>query len=337
MALIINFGTMASWQVRGSVAARYSVWRTLSIRTGDNRPAPSNWQTPATMAFAPIGQQLTAVPNDMVSQAWSQGDLIPPNGAALRGPAVVDQATGKQIYMNDKRYLEMVDQMLIGAANLQKPMPLNLANKIRNMNVNPTHPVLDHLWRFSDMGFYDNDTWRLKGWYRIEGDQMGDPGLMNLYMLYQTADQKILQNSGRQSLLTLDRDGEFYAWGIRPPDVYPSESGCELAPLPAINGYMGPGACACPSNYIDITPTIVQTKLVMPPLPNGGVGGLIGRIQGPRGGGRGGVPENLAQAFIGLYQREIQFYKSQIPPNQGMVNQVQSKIDQLNQFIAGLN
>src|SRR5207302_1365477 len=50
MALIINFGTTAPWHVRGQIAARHAVWRTLSGRTGSvGYPNPPNWWPPATM------------------------------------------------------------------------------------------------------------------------------------------------------------------------------------------------------------------------------------------------------------------------------------------------
>ena len=118
-------------------------------------------------------------------------------------------------------------------------------------------PVLDHLWRFQDMGFGYNDNWRIKGWYRIEPDQVGDGNLLNLFQQYQLADMKIQQNPGIPALLVLDRDSEFPPWGMQPPDVYPTANGCEASPQ------------------------TVMTNIVMGP------GGLISRIQGPSGGGAG--------------------------------------------------
>jgi hypothetical protein len=303
MALIINFGATAPWHIRGQIAARHAVWRTLSYRTGGAYPNPSNWWAPATMGLAPP-RPFTTVPNDMVGQAWSQGDLMQP---ALRGPVIVDPATGKQILMNNLQYLEMVNQAVIGNASLTKAMPL-LPN-MRKANINPVQPVLNSLWRFEDMGFFYNNNWRIKGWYRIEADQVGDGNLMNLFMQYQMADMKIQQNPGVPALLTLDRDAEFPPWGMTPPDVYPRLGGCDASPQNVQN-------------------------LVMPPPPGRG---LIGSIKGPNGGGRGGVPQNLAQAFISLYQRQIDYYKSLNPPNQAKIQQLQQLIDQLNQFIGTLS
>ena len=295
MALIINFGTVASWHARGTAAARYAVWRSLAIRTGATNPNPSNWWPPATLGMAP-GMPLN--PNT-VGQVWSQGDLMQP---ALRGPAVVDPASGQQILLNDKRYLEMVDQALIGAANLSKTMPL--LPRLRQAQVNPMQPVLDPFWRFQDMGIGDNNNWRIKGWYRIEADQIGNGDLMKLFMQYQMADQQILGNPGSQALLPLDRDDEEIAWWGSPRDRYPTVGGCE----------------ASPQN--------VQMNLVSGPR------GLISRIQGINGGGLGGVPERVARDFIEMYREQI---RAQQPPNQANIQQLQARIEQLIQFIGTLN
>jgi len=301
MALIINFGTTAPWHVRGNVAARHAVWRTLSARTGGAYPSPTNWWPPATIGLA-TARQFTTVPNDAVGALWSQGDLTQP---ALRGPMVVDPATGRQMLMNDRQYMEMINQIAIGSANYTKTLPL-LAN-LRKAYIRPLQPVLDHQWRFEDMGFVYNNNWRIKGWYRIEADQVGDGDLMNLFMQYQMADMKIQQNPGIQALLVLDRDAEFPPWGLNSPDVYPTAGGCDASPQNVLN------------------------NIVM------GNGGLISRIQGQRGGGRGGVPQRLAEAFINLYKLQQQFYKSQNPPNDAKVQQLQQLIDQLNQFIGTLS
>src|SRR5579872_1195167 len=113
MALTINFGSLASWRVRGNTAARYAAWRTVAPRTGGANPNPLNWQAPATMGLVP-GIPLN--PNT-VGQIWSQQDLMQP---PLRGPAIVDPASGNMIPMGNQRYLEMVNQTLIGSANLTK-------------------------------------------------------------------------------------------------------------------------------------------------------------------------------------------------------------------------
>ena len=316
MALIINFGSIASWHVRGKTAARYAAWRSLAIRTGGGDPSPANWVMPAQMGLsAPMS--LSSLPYDMVGQVWNQGDLTQ---AALRGPAVADPATGSVIQMNDRRYLEMVDRAQVGSAQLQKTLPL-LPN-LRRAQINPLQPVFDSFWRFQDMSaqsggvaMRSNGDWRTYGWYQFLPNQLGNSSLMNLFVQYQAADQQIQQNSGIQALVVLDRDNEFPPWGMSSPDAY--------AYAVSQSGLLG----QCESSPENVAQSWIQN-------PNG----LIRWIQGRSGGGGGNaIPHWLAQQFINLYNQEIQYYQSQTPPNQAQINQLQNSIQQLQQFIGILN
>lgn len=316
MALIINFGSIAPWHVRGKVAARYAVWRSLYPRTGASNPNPANWQPPATMGLStPLS--LNSLPFDMVGQNWSQGDL---GQAALRGPAVIDPATGTVIRLNDRRYVEMVDRVQVGSASLQKRLPL-LSN-LRKAQINPLQPVLDRFWTFGEMNaqsggvaMRNNEDWRMLGWYQFLPDQLGNGDLMNLFMQYQMADQKIQQNPGAQALLVLDRDNEFAGWGATPPDAY--------AYAASMSGLIG----QCEASPENVAQNWIQNST-----------GMIRWIQGPTaGGGQNAVPQWLAQRFIDLYNQEIRYYQSQNPPNQAQVNRLQGLIQQLQQFMAMLN
>jgi hypothetical protein len=306
MALIINFGTIASWRVRGNTAARFAVWRTIGLRTGAAYPNPPNWPGPS--ATAGLLPPLPANPQT-IGQTWNQGDLQQP---ALRGPAVVDPASGNSFAVSDLGYVEMVNQMQTGSANLTKKMPL-LPN-LRKSYIKPLHPVLNPLWRFEDMSaktnnfaMRSNGDWRAYQWYQFEPQQLGNGDLLNLYMQFQQADQRIQQNNGSASLLPLDRDDELTAWrGFPPPDFYPRLNGCEIMP----------------SN--------VQMNLVS------GRGGLISRIEGPNGGGRGGVPDQMAQAFINMYTQQLKQAQQQQPPDQQLISQLQAKIQQMQDFRATL-
>lgn len=316
MALIINFGVLGPWHVRGKLAARYAVWRSLSIRTGGNDAMPSNWWQPATMGLsAPMS--LNSLPYDMVGQTWNQGDLAQ---SALRGPAIVDPATGSSIRMNNQRYFEMVDRAQIGSAYLQKTLPL-LPN-LRKAQINPMQPVFDSFWRFQDMSAQSggvamrfNGDWRAFKWYQFLPADLGNGDLMNLFMQFQMADMKIQQNPGAQALLVLDRDSEFVQWGVTSPDAYSYAA--------SMSGIIG----QCEASPENVAQNWIQ-----------GPNGLIRWIQGPTaGGGQNAIPQWLAQRFIDLYNQEIRYYQSQNPPNQAQIDRLQGLIQQLQQFIATLN
>ena len=317
MALIINFGTIASWRVRGNTAARFAVWRTLGaatvvplqsdLRTGGGYPNPSNWQTPATMGLVAPGLPLNA---NTVGQLWSQQDLMQP---ALRGPSIVDPASGNIIQMGNQQYLEMVNQAVIGTANLTKQMPL--LPKLRKSYIKPLQPVLNSFWRFADMSpqtnywaMRGNDDWRLKQFYLHEPSQSTDGSVQNAYMQYQMDDQMIQQNPGIPALLVLDRDPELFAYYKNYQDVYPSVR------------------TNCVASSQDM-----QLNYVLGP------NGVIVQIEGRLGHGeKPSVPYRLAELFLEMYNGPLQAAKQQQPPDLQTISQYQPLVDQLTEFITGL-
>jgi hypothetical protein len=313
MALIINFGTVASWNVRGVVAGRFAAWRSVGLRTGQNYPNPPNWTV--TGATAGLGPGLPVNPN-VVNPIWNQGDLTQ---AAVRGqplaPFITDPATGKQFAMGNQQYMELGNSIQIGMANLTRKQPL--LPKLRQMQIQPMHPLVDPLWRFEDMArksvdangypwsMRNNGDWRLFKWYLLEASQL--PDAADSFAQYQMADQQILQNPGQEALTVLDRDDELMAWyGTPPPDFYPTAGGCEISPQMVFNNIVS------------------------------GRGGLISRIEGQRGGGKGGVPDAVAGAFLGMYQQQLKLAQQQQPPDPAVIGPLQQKIQQLQQFQASL-
>jgi hypothetical protein len=185
-----------------------------------------------------------------------------------------------------------------------------LLPKLHKSYIKPLQPVLDQNWRYDDMSrltnywnMRNNDDWRLKEWYLFEASTV----VPDAYQPYSMFDQMILQNPGIADLTVLDRDAELYAWYGSYQDVYPSVNRqCEGSPLN------------------------IQINFVLPPR------GIIVSIEGPKGGGKGGVPENLARLFLGMYQPPLEAAKQQQPPDQQTVNQLQPLVDQLTKFIATL-
>ena len=315
MALIINFGTIASWTVRGNEAARWSTWRSIGLKTGSAYPNPINWRaTGATMGLMP-GQPVNPT---RMNPIWNQGDLTQ---AAVRGqpiaPAIIDPATGNLIGMGNQQYMEMVNNAQIGVANLSKQMPL--LPKLKKAEITPMLPILNPFWRFEDMAaksvdgngypwsMRNNGDWRLFKWYLLEAYQLPNGDVQQFFSDYQAADQAIQQFQSPGPLAPLDRDDEFMAAGrVPPPDFYPRVGGCE-------------------ANPVIVQQTIIASR-----------GGLIMQIEGPRGGGKGGVPDNMANAFIQFYQQQVDMLSRMTPPDQQQISSLQQKIQQLKQFQATL-
>jgi hypothetical protein len=153
------------------------------------------------------------------------------------------------------------------------------------------------------MGYRTNETRRAKGWYNFEDA----PEWASLKAEFQAADQAIRSNPTREDLVPLDRDQEFVAWYGSVRDFYPRVGGCGLDP-----------------------DQVRLTQIINP-------GGLVSRIQGPNGGGQGGVPAAAARAFRQMYMEQIAYLQQQMPPPQQQIQALQQLVDQLNQFLQSLN
>jgi hypothetical protein len=328
MALVINFGTIASWRVRGNTAARFAVWRNVGLRTGAAYPNPPNWPLPKAKAAMLPGLPLNSA---LIDGLWNQPGL---DAGALRGPAVVDPATGNQIAMGNQQYLEMKNQFITGSATLTKKMPL-LPN-LRPSYIKPLQPIVDPSWRFGDM-FPQNAPqnsdptvfWAMRAagarlylWYQFEARQLPNADVATAYAAYVAAAQAVQQNPSGPDLIPLDRDNELTASGQVPPfNAYQST-------WPAGNaGGVNSNGSGCGPGCQLLIPQDVQTKLIFD-IP-GQPPGLITRIEGPLGNGKGGVPQKLAQAFVSMYTKQLQQAQQQQPPDQQLISQLQEKLQQL--------
>src|SRR5262249_34597210 len=126
---------------------------------------------------------------------------------------------------------------------------------------------------------------------------------------FQEAATDIINAPFRRDLDPLDRADEFIVWYGPPPPDFP----------PMLNTR---GLCATRRSAVGMPPDFQR---------------LIKLIQGPRGGGRGGVPDRMAGAFIGMYQAQLNQYQNQQPPPQALIDSLQQKIQQLQQFRSTLN
>ena len=75
-ALMVNFGTSATWRLRGKVVARDAAWRVRWPRTGANEPRPEDWvwPKPARMEVRE-GAPITQLENPMTQHPVVRGPL----------------------------------------------------------------------------------------------------------------------------------------------------------------------------------------------------------------------------------------------------------------------
>lgn len=148
MALMVNFGTIAAWRVRGEIVSRDAVWRVRWPRTGASEPRPNQriWPTSATMTVAGDAQVSNidvpsiqhpvvrgTLPNDFVVQPI----LDPDRRGALKGTSAITR----------------------NYPLLPKLGPY-ASGDIENS-------LLDEMWQVAQMGVYTNRTRRIPYIYQL--------------------------------------------------------------------------------------------------------------------------------------------------------------------------
>ncbi|MCY2962770.1 MAG: hypothetical protein NT069_03815 [Planctomycetota bacterium] len=221
----------------------------------------------------------------------------------VRGPMLRDpqsQSASSQLQV-DVGQFDFDDDLVQGIANLDREVAL--LPKLFQIKFNTKHPLLESEWRFHDMGYGSNNDRRILRLYGFT-----PPGnVIDLAEGYKEAALRIMSAGYRPGLMPLDKDDELKAWYGSAPDFHPQL----------------PRTASCELNR-----DVVHAGDVLP---------LIDRIQGPRGGGRGGVPERMTQAFLNMYRAQQALLRQQDPPPTTEIQELQRKIDLLTKFLGTLN
>ncbi|NLF07114.1 MAG: hypothetical protein GX594_03910 [Pirellulaceae bacterium] len=307
MALMINFGVVSCWKVRGLSMARNAVWSTRYPRSGATNPRPAYWPDTAGVGLGG-GESIAELDDPRVDQPVARGPvlgLITGSGVSL---AVVNE--------------DLLDPTLglrAGSASLSRIYPM-LGN-LGTFRVRAEALILDDCWRYGEMSWqlgdntvrlHENTTPRIPVIYEYDKqEQMATAYVQAVLAIYYATFQDALR--------PLDNDEEFirygqlFGWGGA-PDFHPRLS-----------------------RFCSLDRALAGQR----------VDDLIVRIQGRDDPRAAGLAERMARSFIGLYERVIQEYETLIdaepPPSAGEIaamqadiGQLQQKIDTLNQFLATL-
>lgn len=315
MALMVNFGVIAAWKVRTHTAARQVIWRARSLHSGNLDPNPVDWPRTASISWS--GDRGLQTVGKFVN-------VMPITHPFAHGPVVSGQGhTGQSgyVYMRDRYLLNITDGVGQGTSNIKRPFAL--LPKMGAFEFTQNHSLLDTRGQFRSMGFGDNFSRRAKGWYIFEEG----PAWASAEARFRQADQSIVSYPQAGVLASIDRDIEFrqFYGSHREPDCYAFVRRC-----PPRAGYL-PSKQECGRCILD--PQIVLLTIINNPLG----GGLVQDIGGRTGGGRGGVPERMANAWIQLYRDEIAFYRGQMPPNQAEIDRLTKEIEKLQEFLTSLS
>jgi len=303
---MVNFGDIARWKIRAQANAHYASWRTLYNRTGDSDPNPHNWPLSATLN-ASSGTDALAVDELWNTETWLMTETI-------RGETIVDPETGTQIDVKGR--LEMRE----GVHNANAVSERQL-HQLRSLLVNGgryrfdlEQNLLDEPWQFHNMHYSDNLDRRVRLWYGIETYELPEFEA-SLEAQMEMARQALLANASQADLDPLDRDDELLLYSGRPIEFHP--------PRTNLRRQVQRGQI-CAADHPS-----VQLAFVEP---------LLDQIRGTETPEHiPGVPEEMARAFIQLYQSEIERLQSlmpQPPDAQQQIQQLQEKVNQLQAFLS---
>lgn len=155
MALMINFGTAASWKVRTLLVARHAAWSARWPRTPDQFPRPDYWPESAAAAEEDAGR-LEALDDPRV-------DL-----PVARGPLPMTR-------VHDE-LLDPTRGLRVATARLSREFPL--LGKLGAYQLQSRQWILDDKWQYQRMGLPANRHRRIPVIYELA---KADPSHMNRY------------------------------------------------------------------------------------------------------------------------------------------------------------
>lgn len=129
-ALMVIYGTSAAWRIRGEVAARDSIWRVLTPRTGrhEPRPAEPTWPEAADGATYDFedAEPLTVLDDPAIQHPVVRGPL----GSDWQVTPILDPDA---------------EGMMQGTSSIVRPFPM-LARLGSYRSGEIAHPILDRPW-----------------------------------------------------------------------------------------------------------------------------------------------------------------------------------------------
>ena len=156
MAVIVNFGTLACWKVRGLSMARMTVWGNRWPRSNNGNPQPTYWPAPGTTAMTGP----TILPGQVDDPRVDQ--------EVARGPTI----------MNAQVNIELLDPargLLRSSASLTRTWPM--LGKWPPYHLQATTCLLDDQWQYNTplMGMGSNQTRRIPILYTLPQARRASP------------------------------------------------------------------------------------------------------------------------------------------------------------------
>jgi hypothetical protein len=194
MALMVNYGTMAAWRVRGEAAAHDAGWRTRWPRSGGGEPDPA-----ASIAVVTRTENVRPMP-PMARLDWPALQLPVARGPLPNGFVV-----------NDK--LDPTQGPVAGNASVRRNYPL--LSKTGSFDSGPIDdPLLHNAWTNGEMGI-PNWFRRTKVLYQLPQTNPALP------QAFQAAVMDAVTIPHLDSLAVMDNDADWLEYRGWAPNYYP--------------------------------------------------------------------------------------------------------------------
>lgn len=146
VALIVNYGIVATWKVRALTVARHELWSHRQPRTGDHQPVLAYWQT------------------SNATYTYVTGQLPEMDDARAYHPVVRGPLSGAQV---KEDLFDPVRGFASGQAGLSRPLPL--MGRSRAFTIDTDTHLIQDVWKFRSpqMSWYD-DLWRDGLWDNVQ-------------------------------------------------------------------------------------------------------------------------------------------------------------------------
>lgn len=302
MALMINLGTGGAWKIRTQINARHAAWRSLEQRSGQGDPHPGNWPADATLQSSVSNS--SPVPFDPYA-----------GQAVVRGPVIVDPITGKYLPVRTG-YMNLRPNLVDGEAAISRPYPL-LQKLPGDLSFRRDHVVFDGTrFQFPSMNLGSNTTRRAPGLYPMYL-QSHAPDEAQEYLDAAIAVYADPNKADLRPLTGGDPEVQDLI-GQRSPNFQPSllrGGDWRTTRIPQVRTRV--------PNYCEADPGTVRSEKVEP---------LLRAIRN--------VPHNVADYYLGVYQRVIAQLEAIEDPKPPAVQQqleaLKAKRDQVQKFRASL-
>jgi len=186
MALMVNYGTVASWKVRALSVARHAVWGARWPRTGHTDPRPRYWPASAGVGTGGLGS-VQEMDDSRVDQPVARGPTLP------LGTRVNEDLLDPTLGMRQGSATLHRDYAMLG-----KMGPYTLEAQTR---------LLDNKWQYQRMGLSSNRQRRIPVIYELA---KAPAGFANAYI---QAVMTLISAPFQPQLQPLDNDDEFHFYG----------------------------------------------------------------------------------------------------------------------------